>query len=93
MESAGPDSAPRRRLGYGLIGAGLLVIVVAVLFVLETGNGPGLGPPQTFAQRRGYDQTKVDVHRVFPFAFLAGLGGLALALYGGRVLRTTESRG
>lgn len=81
---------PRRRLGYGLIAAGLLVIVVAVLFVLESGNGPGLGPPRSFAARRGYDRTKADVQRVFPLALLAGLGGLALALYGGRVLRAAE---
>lgn len=79
----------RRRLGQGLIAAGLVVIVVAVLFVLETGNGPGLGP-RSFAERRGYDQTKVDVQRVFPLAFLVGLGGLALAIYGGRVLRAEE---
>lgn len=82
--------APRsRRLGYGLVAAGLFVIVAAVLYVLEAANGPGSGP-HTFAERRSYDQVKVEVHRVFPLAFLVGLGGLALALYGGRVLRETE---
>jgi len=89
MDATAP--APRRRLGYALVAAGLLVIVVAVLFVLETANGPGAGP-RSFAERRGYDQVKVDVHRVFPLALLVGLGGLALALYGGRLLRAGEPR-
>ena len=85
------DDPRRARLGYGLIAAGLLVIVGAVLYVLEAANGPGAGPT-TFAQRRSYDQVKVEVHRVFPLAFLVGLGGLGLALWGGRFLRVDEPR-
>jgi hypothetical protein len=91
MDRPVPPRASHPRLAYGLIATGLLVIVVAVLFVLETANGPGAGP-RSFAQRRGYDQVKVEVHRVFPFALLGALGGLALALYGGRLLRSSEER-
>jgi len=85
------DDPRRRRLGYGLVAAGVLVIVVAVLYVLEAADGPGAAPTQ-FAQRRSYDQVKVEVHRVFPLAFLVALGGLGLALYGGRFLREGEER-
>ena len=77
--------APRRRLGIALVVGGILVIVGAVLFVLESANGPGAGPT-TFATRRSYDQVKVEVHRVFPYALLVGLAGLGIALYGGRLL-------
>lgn len=94
-ETASPEPfpAPRRstrRWGIALVALGLLVIVAAVITVLEVANGPGLGP-RSFAERRSYDQVKVEVHRVFPAAFLAGLGGLALALLGGRLLRRAES--
>lgn len=79
--------APRRRLGIALVAGGILVIVASVLFVLEYANGPGSGPT-TFAARRSYDQVKVEVHRVFPYALLAALAGLGLALYGGRLLES-----
>jgi len=82
--------APRRRLGIALIVGGILVIVASVIFVLESANGPG-GGPTSFATRRGYDQVKVEVHRVFPYALLVGLAGLGLALYGGRLLEREEA--
>lgn len=81
------NSTPaRRRLGIALVVAGLLTIVVSVLVVLEIANGPGTGP-KSFAARRSYDQVKVDVHRSFPYAFLAGLAGLGLAIGGARLAR------
>ena len=81
---------PRRTLGIVLVVLGLLVIVGAVITVLEVANGPGTGP-KTFAQRRSYDQVKEAVHRVFPVAFAVGVGGLGIALLGGRVLRQARS--
>ena len=86
--------ARRRTLGIVLVVLGLLVIVVSVITVLEVANGPGTGP-KTFAERRSYDQVKEAVHRVFPLAFLVGLGGLGIALLGQRVLsraRSSDSR-
>lgn len=84
-------SAERRRtLGAVLIGLGLAVIVAAVLWVLEVANGPGTGP-KTFATRRSYDQVKVAVHQSFPLGFAIGLGGLGLALLGGRLRRPDAS--
>jgi hypothetical protein len=80
-----PAAPPRRSLGIALVVGGILVIVGAVLFVLESANGPG-GGPTSFAARRSYNQVKVEVHRVFPYALLVGLAGLGLALYGGRLL-------
>jgi hypothetical protein len=74
----------RRRLGAGLIGGGILIIAVSVIVVLEIANGPGTGP-KSFAQRRGYDQVKQDVHRSFPIALLGGLLGLAIAMTGARI--------
>lgn len=74
----------RRRLGTGLIVAGIGIIVVSVIAVLEVANGPGTGP-KTFAQRRGYDQVKQDVHRSFPIAVLGGLLGLGIAITGARI--------
>lgn len=75
---------PRRRLGITLVVIGLLTIVVAVITVLEIANGPGSGP-KSFAERRSYDQVKVEIHRVFPLAMLAGLAGLGLAIAGSRL--------
>jgi ABC-type Fe3+ transport system permease subunit len=83
------SAPPRRRLGQILIGVGLLTIVVSVLAVLEIANGPGTGP-KSFAQRRSYDQVKVDVQRSFPLGLLAGLGGLALTMAGARLARREE---
>jgi len=80
------EPASRRRAGRALIAVGLLTIVVAVLFVLEAANGPGTGP-KTFAQRRSYDQVKVEVHRTFPYALLAGLAGLGVTIAGARLAR------
>jgi hypothetical protein len=68
-----------------LLSGGLIVIVVSVLVVLESANGPGTGP-KSFAQRRSYDQVKVEVHRTFPLALLGALAGLGLAIAGTRVL-------
>jgi ABC-type Fe3+ transport system permease subunit len=79
----------RRRLGITLVVVGLLTIVTSVLVVLEIANGPGTGP-KSFAQRRSYDQVKVDVQRSFPLGLLAGLGGLALTMTGARLARREE---
>lgn len=83
---------PRQRLGIGLVVAGLLTIVVAVLWVLEAANGPG-GGPHTFATRRSYDQVKVEVQRTFPTGLLVGLAGLGLSMLGARLARTEAAEG
>ena len=76
------------RLGAILIGLGLALIVGAVLWMLEVANGPGTGP-KTFAARRSYDQVKVALHECMPLGFAIGLGGLGLALLGGRLRRAS----
>lgn len=81
----------RKRLGTVLLVLGLVVIVVAVLWVLEVANGPGTGP-KTFAERRSYDQVKEALHESFPLGFAVGIGGLGLAMLGAR-LRRDASRG
>jgi len=88
MQASTPSPA-RRRLGLALILVGLLTIVVSVIIVLEIANGPGTGP-KTFAERRSYDQVKVDVQRSFPIALCGGLFGLGLALLGARLRRMPE---
>lgn len=80
----------RRRIGIALIVLGLVTIVGAVLVELEIANGPGTGP-KSFAQRRSYDQVKVDVQRTFPVVFLVGVGGLGLAMLGARLAKREES--
>ena len=85
MDSVSPGPT-RRRFGIVLVVLGLVTIVGAVLVVLEIANGPGTGP-KAFAQRRGYDQVKVDVQRSFPIALLVGLGGLGLTMAGARLAR------
>jgi hypothetical protein len=67
-----------------LVVVGLVTIVAAVLFVVETANGPGTGP-KAFAARRSYDQVKVEVHRTYPYALVAGVLGLALTITGARL--------
>lgn len=76
----------RQRTGISLVVAGLIGIVASVLWVLEAANGPGAGP-HTFAQRRSYDQVKVEVHRTFPLGLVCGLAGLALCMAGARLAR------
>jgi len=78
--------ARRKLVGRVLIGLGILVILASVLWVLEEANGPGTGP-KTFAERRSYDTVKESVHETFPLAFAIGVGGLGLALLGGRLAR------
>jgi ABC-type Fe3+ transport system permease subunit len=90
MEHVSSGSS-RRRVGIALVVLGLLTIVTSVIVVLEIANGPGTGP-KAFAERRGYDQVKTDVHRSFPLALVAGLGGLALAMAGARLARREEAR-
>jgi hypothetical protein len=67
-----------------LVVLGLATIVVAVVAVLEIANGPGTGP-RSFAQRRSYDQVKVEVQRTFPLALLVALGGLGVTMIGKRL--------
>lgn len=86
------SAAPRRRLGIALLVLGLVTIALSVLYVLEDANGPGTGP-KSFAQRRSYDQVKVEVQRTFPYALLVGLGGLALAMAGSRMARFGQDPG
>ena len=77
----------RRRIGFALVGVGLLVIVSAVLYVLEDANGPGTGP-KSFAQRRSYDMVKESMHETFPLAFGLGVAGLGLTMLGARLAKT-----
>ncbi len=79
----------RRQVGIALVVFGLLTIVVAVITVLQIADGP-VEWPMTFATRRSYDQVKVEVQRVFPIAFLVGVGGLGLAMWGSRLARREE---
>jgi hypothetical protein len=81
----------KRRFGQILIGAGLVTIFVAVIYVLEEANGPGTGP-KSFAERRGYDQVKESVHQTFPLAFAVGIGGLGLIMLGTRMTRRTGEK-
>jgi len=76
----------KRRFGQALVGVGLAIIVIAVIYVLEVANGPGTGP-KTFAQRRGYDRVKESVHETFPLAFAVGIGGLGLTMLGAHLAR------
>jgi len=76
----------RRRLGIALVVLGLLTIVVSVLAVCEIANGPGTGP-KSFAESRGYDQTKVDLQRSFPYGLLGGLAGLGITMFGARLAK------
>jgi hypothetical protein len=74
-----------------LLCSGLIAIVVSVLVVLESANGPGTGP-KSFEERRSYDQVKVEVQRTFPLALLGALAGLGLAIVGTRVLESATGR-
>jgi len=76
----------RHRLGIALIVFGLLTIVVSVLAVCEVANGPGTGP-KSFAESRGYNQTKIDLQRSFPYGLLGGLAGLGITMFGARLAK------
>lgn len=85
-------NAKALRNGAILIGVGIAIIVVGVLYVLEAANGPGAGP-QTFAERRSYNQTKEAVHGSLPIGLLIAGAGLALAMVGGRMRRVAAPEG
>jgi hypothetical protein len=79
------------RAGVALLATGLLVILIAVLYVLEVANGPGSGPKR-FEDRRSYDQVKVAVHSSFPLGFSVAMGGLALAIAGNHLIQRSKQR-
>ena len=78
----GMEPVARKRLGFVLVGLGLVVIVATVIWVLEVANGPG--QPRSFAERRSYNQTKVAIHEIFPQAMGVALVGLGIAWAGSR---------
>jgi hypothetical protein len=88
-QEQGPASSPGRRrraiLGLVLVAVGLAGLLWGVLQI--TSAGFGTQPTASFAERRGYDQVKRDVHEVFPFALLRSLAGLVLLLGGLRLLQ------
>ena len=71
-----------RRWGWALSAIGLAVILWAVLRVTSAAYGTSVR--HEVAERRSYDQIKVDVHAVFPWALAQGLLGLGLLLVGGK---------
>lgn len=78
----------RRKRAFGLawILFGLGVIAVAVLQVamaVEADRPVSEG----HVVRISYDESKRTMHRLFPFAFVQGVAGVALALYGARLRR------
>ena len=81
----------RRRLGGVLIGAGLALVLVGVLYLLEAASGGRR--PRSFAERRSYDQVKVDLHAAFPAAAALAAAGLTLALGGARLRRGALTEG
>lgn len=72
-----------RRRGSLSIGAGLVLIVAATLWVSNAGYGNHVR--REFAQRRSYDMVKTSVHEVLPRVLLTGLAGLGLILLGARM--------
>ena len=80
-----PIPPPRRVLATALIVLGAGLVLWSVLAVSSAGFGSR--PTPSFAQRRGYDQVKRDVHAVFPMALLRALAGLALITGGARLRR------
>ncbi len=76
----------KRVLGLVWILFGLGAIIVAVLQVamaVEADRPVSEG----FVVRISYDESKRTMHRLFPFAFLQGVAGAAIAMYGARVRR------
>lgn len=92
-DAAPPALAPRRVrriLGALLMALGAMALLWSVLQLSSAGFGTR--PTASFAQRRGYDQVKREVHEVFPEALLRALVGLALA-GGGRLLLKSPGAG
>lgn len=85
---AGPRGAGARRLGVVLVALGVAGIAWGALHLADRAQG---GRRRTvFAQRVGYDEAKGAVHQALPGALLRSLGGLVLAVVGGRLLRRPE---
>ncbi len=80
-----PVAPPRRALATALMVLGAVLVLWSVLALSSAGFGTR--PTASFAQRRGYDQVKRDVHAAFPLALLRALAGLALIAGGARLRR------
>ena len=78
----------KRRLAIALIALGIALIVAGTLYVSSAGYGTA---PITRAQRKGYDEVKVDVQRSFFTGLVIALSGLALAIAGGKLLPKDET--
>jgi hypothetical protein len=80
----GPRSPPPRSVaGWIVTGAGIVVVLYAV--ILLTSAGYGTRVLHDFAERRSYDMVKRDVHRAFPRALLTAVCGGVLVWVGGRL--------
>ena len=75
----------RRGMGRCLVGAGLAVLLWAVLGFTSASIG---GPPDelTFANRRPYNEVKRAAHEAFLPLLLRAGAGMALLLIGARIL-------
>lgn len=84
MSAADGDGKGRRRAGAVLIAAGIVLILAGVFHVLGSIDRPR---SHRFADRVGYDEVKVAVQHAYPVGFAIAMGGLAIALLGGRLRR------
>jgi hypothetical protein len=78
----------RERWGWAVSALGLLVMLVGVLHLTNATIG---GPIHEFKDRRTYVEVKTAAHAAFPLTLLLGLGGLGIAVLGGR-LRASSRR-
>jgi hypothetical protein len=74
--------SPRERWGWALTVLGIAVILAGVLHLTNATIG---GPIHEFRERRVYNQVKTAAHEAIPVTFALGLGGLAIAVLGGRL--------
>lgn len=74
----------RLRLGVAFVLAGIVLVLVGVLRILNAAEGDR--PATTFAKRRSYDQVKVAVHEELPVSAAYAAAGLLLVITGGRLV-------
>lgn len=85
---SGPVRSARRALSTALMVLGAVLVLWSVLALSSAGFGSR--PTASFAQRRGYDQVKREVHAAFPMALVRALAGLALIAGGNRLRRAAD---